>query len=156
MTIFIYCPQCEHEAGVSHTADIARGQTLRCERCGMEFNIFTVYKRFYEDIPTAKKIADTKVALAKKNYRVRGNDNNARIVNEFFEKTKFDRLYNQIISDLVIYANAFVEKNSEQIKIVRHDPAASIINTEVVTRRNFPEEVVYLTTKEGKRIDRET
>jgi hypothetical protein len=53
---------------------------------------------------------------------------------------------------LVIYGNAFIEKNSEPVELVRHDPATSIINTEVVTHGNFPEEVVYLITKVGKRI----
>jgi hypothetical protein len=149
---FIYCPECEHEVTFSHSADIAKGQTLRCEKCGTDFNIFTVYKSFYEDIPIAKKIADAMIALANKKYEVRGNADDVGIINDFFEKMNFDRLYDQVISDLIIYANAFVEKDSEQVTIVRHDPATSILNTELATRRNLREEVVYLTTKEGKTI----
>jgi hypothetical protein len=155
LTIFIYCPQCEYEATVSHGGGIAKGQSQRCGKCEMDFNIFTVYKSFYEDIPTAKKIADEKVALAKKKYKVIGNNSGVRIIDEFFKRTKFDLLYSQIISDLVIYANAFIEKNSELTELVRHDPATSIINTEVVGHGNFPEEVVYLITKVGKRMTSE-
>jgi hypothetical protein len=58
----------------------------------MDFNIFTVYKSFYEDIPTAKKIADEKVALAKKKYKVIGNDSGVRIIDDFLRRTKFDLL----------------------------------------------------------------
>ncbi|MDQ4101777.1 MAG: cytochrome P450 [Thermoproteota archaeon] len=50
----------------------------------MSFNIFTVYKSLYEEIPIAKRIADTKIALARQNYTITGSDEDIKMVKEFF------------------------------------------------------------------------
>jgi hypothetical protein len=152
MVTILYCTECEREITIYHTADISKGQSLRCAGCNTQFNVFAIYKSFYEDIPLAKKLADIKIVVAKKDYRVIGKEEDVRIIIEFFENSKFDMLYAQIISDLVIYGNAFVEKNNEHKTVERHDPATSLINVKKVLQGTLQEEVVHLTTKEGRNI----
>ena len=59
-------------------------------------------------------------------------------------------LYAQIISDLVIYGNAFVEKNTERTTVGRHDPATSLINVKKVLQGTLHEEVVHLKRKKER------
>lgn len=153
MNAYIYCPQCDHEFTLSNVSEIAKGQTIECESCSMKFNIFTVYKSYYEDIPAAKRIADTIITISGyKKYNMTGPRADVQLINEFFGNIRFNALYMQIIPDLAIYGNAFVERNSGRNTLVRHDPATSIIETEMMPGHTIPEEVVYLTTKDRKKI----
>jgi hypothetical protein len=61
-------------------------------------------------------------------------------------------MYNDIISDLVIYSNAFIERHSDGATILRHDPATSTIMTQLVRGDMISEEVVYMKTKDGREI----
>lgn len=54
MNTLIYCPQCGYESSFPHSEDLVKGQTISCKGCSMSFNIFTVYKSLYEEIPIAK------------------------------------------------------------------------------------------------------
>lgn len=150
--MLIYCPQCGKESSIPNSDELAKGQTLACENCGMRFNIFTVYKSLYEEVPIAKRIADVKITLARKNYRITGQDDDVQTVTEFLRRARFESIYSDIISDLVIYSNAFIERQFEQATILRHDPATSYIMTEMVPGNVVSEEVAYLITKSGREI----
>ncbi len=93
MNAYIYCPQCDHEFTLSNVSEIAKGQTIECESCSMKFNIFTVYKSYYEDIPAAKRIADTIITISGyKKYNMTGPRADVQLINEFFGKIRFNAL----------------------------------------------------------------
>jgi hypothetical protein len=61
-------------------------------------------------------------------------------------------MYNEIIADLVIYSNAFIERHFDSDTILRHDPATSTIMTEMVRSNRISEEVAFMKTKDGREI----
>ncbi|MDQ4101778.1 MAG: hypothetical protein M3115_06285 [Thermoproteota archaeon] len=61
-------------------------------------------------------------------------------------------MYNEIITDLVIYSNAFIERHPDSDTILRHDPATSTIMAEMVRGNTISKEVAFMKTKDGREI----
>ncbi len=59
-------------------------------------------------------------------------------------------MYFEIISDLAIYSNAFIERHSDGATILRHDSATSTIMTEMVRGNMISEEIAHRTIKHGR------
>lgn len=152
MEITLYCPFCEFEIK-KELDDIDKGQTQTCLNCNGKFNIFTIYKSFYEDIPLAKKLSDIKISIMQGEYTVKGEENDVRIINMFFEENDFKNMFAKIVADCVIYGNSFIEKNEDTNRIIRYDAALCDIRTEWENRGGkIPSEVVSLIARDGRRV----
>lgn len=131
---------------------VGRFQTVSCKSCHEPFNLFTIYKTFYEEIPIAKQIADIWTKTIYKNYIVEGSNNDEAIaINRFLEQSNFHKMFPQIVLDCSVYGNSFIKHTDkdESIELTRIDPAFANVTT---ITKGF-DHLVKITTRGGDNIE---
>ncbi len=69
----IYCLDCNEALDKVEIGEIEYGQFITCPKCTSRFNLWGLYLNFYENMPLAKKIADSITgAVLGDGYTVRG------------------------------------------------------------------------------------
>jgi hypothetical protein len=144
----LYCPYCEGEF-TTLMIEVGKFQTVTCKSCHKPFNLFTIYKTFYEEIPIAKRIADIWTKAIYKNYKVEGL--NEDDINRFFEQNNFHKLFPQIVLDCNIYGNSFVKYTNKDglIELTRIEPAFANVST---IPKGF-DQLLDITTHKGDHIN---
>ncbi len=152
--LILYCPFCEFESNVD-MHDVEKGQTIACSSCTRKFNIYTIYRSFYEDIPLAKRIADIKSMLVYSKYSVGGtNEDEITAINDFLNANTFQKILSRIILQCLVYGNSVLEVDKQHRKLKLHDLADCEVKTGWLKKNGskVADKVINIKTKQGCKI----
>ncbi|HZD81288.1 MAG TPA: hypothetical protein VE076_00305 [Nitrososphaeraceae archaeon] len=127
----LFCPYCENEY-ITTVFEASRYTTMKCDSCNESFNMFTVYQRFYEDIPLAKRLADIWIRAIYNDFRVVNSAGDVSVITNFLTRNDFHTLFPAIVRDCIIYGNSFIKYNHDQtgsLNLSRIDPALADISS---------------------------
>jgi len=122
----IYCVDCNEPMDSVEIGEIEYGQFMTCPKCKSRFNLWGLYLNFYENIPLARKIADSIVSAVWGNgYTVKGDKPDLTKVDDFLNQNSFGTLLKGIVFDSTVFGQSFIEKTGSTPMLARIDPTSS-------------------------------
>jgi hypothetical protein len=123
-SIAVNCVKCDHQNSIKF--EILEGlQFTKCERCGVSFNLFDVYRSLYETIPICERMVDVSVDRSYAKYFLEASNATEKYeIEKNLENNHFQELLQPIFQDMILYGNSFVQMifDSRTLKLNRLEP----------------------------------
>src|SRR5487761_1583873 len=124
----ILCPVCDEEQPIQFDTFVEEGETISC-RQNHRFNVFTIYEGFYQEIPIAKRTADSITRALYSNYEIDPNGASRTEISTIMNwlgENNFESIFPKIVLETVKFGNAMLSFDS-QFRISKVElPFASI------------------------------
>ncbi len=133
----VCCPYCTAKLDVSKNT-LPEYVSTRCPHCKKQFNVFTLYRWLYEQIPLAKIIADRDADTLFKHFRIEAsNEEEKEAIINFFNMNDFKNIFKRIVLDCIIYGISFLEWKKDEnnnIRVLYINPADTNVR---ISRQHF-------------------
>ena len=127
--IRIHCIECEKPQKLK-IDQFDKGHFTTCKECGANFNVYSVYVSFYNEIPTATQIVDALTTEIGVNYVIESPDTSDKEkIEHFLKENQFQPLLKSVVFDTVIFGNSFIEKKPQGVLLQRIDPTTIEVKT---------------------------
>ncbi len=126
---YVECPFCSVQVTIDPVRFI-EGRSICCSN-DHTFNVYAVYRDFYQRIPLATAIGDKLRDAVYRSYRVRGVDSDVSTIDSFLNAQNFELILRETILDTILYGNSILRTASaEPLRLERVDLADAVIQIE--------------------------
>lgn len=124
MSVKVDCSNCDQQNWVDFET-LRHLQRVKCEGCGISYNLFGVYEALYESNPLCREIADVSVKSAHTNYVVEARNATERgVILDSLESNSFQSKSKKMMRDLTILGNSFLQITpKKEIQFKRLEPS---------------------------------
>lgn len=123
---YVECPTCSAQVMIG-LGGFIEGRSVTCTNTHA-FNVYAVYRDFYQRIPLATGIGQKLKDAVYRSYRVRGLSPDVSTIEAFLNANSFGSMLSDIVLDTVIYGNSVVyTPSSAPPKLRRVDLADAVI-----------------------------